>query len=180
MGRKESNQTNLWPCHSGHVYGCQKPSTCQGSVQQVRSLSLWSSGICSQPLAFHTCAGSSVAPVLYWCAMGASVCWRSCCNGRLTWRMHCKVEGMERGYGTQGTERQHEEDNVHGLGMGAWPSLQSVGVVLVRTLFSARSAFIGCTRSAVVLEEDWLRIQTMFVQGAVIRLDRLTIDLSHR
>ena len=25
-------------------------------------------------LAFHTCAGSSVAPVPYWCAMGASVC----------------------------------------------------------------------------------------------------------
>ena len=40
---------------------------------------------------------------------------------------------------------------------------------------------IGCTRSAVVLEEDWRqRIQTMFVQDAVIRLDQLTIDLSHR
>ena len=32
------------------------------------------SGICSQPLAYHTCTGSSVTPVLYWCAMVASVC----------------------------------------------------------------------------------------------------------
>ena len=75
--------------------------------------------------------------------------------------------------------------------MVSWPGLtfyatlerspvQSVGVVLVWTLSSAPSACIGCTRSAVVLEEDWLRIQTMFVQDAVIRLDRLTKDLSHR
>ena len=49
-----------------------------------------------------------------------------------------------------------------------------------RSGVGARSACNGCTRSAVVLEEDWLRIQTMFVQDAVIRLDRLTIDLSHR
>ena len=28
------------------------------------------------------------------------------------------VEGMSRGYGTQGTESQHEEDYVHGLGTG--------------------------------------------------------------
>ena len=33
-----------------------------------------------------------------------------------------------------------------------------------------------CTRCAVVPEEDWFRIQTMFVQDAVISLDRLTID----
>ena len=37
---------------------------------------------------------------------------------------------------------------------------------------------IWCTRNVVVSDEDWLRIQTMFVQDAVIRLDRLTIDLS--
>ena len=62
-------------CHPGHVYGCQKPCPCQRSVQQgVRGWSWCASGICSQPLAFHTCAGSSVAPVPYWCTMGASVC----------------------------------------------------------------------------------------------------------
>ena len=62
-------------CHPGHVYGCQKLRPCQQSVQQgVRGWSWCASGICSQPLAFHTCAGSSVAPVRYWCAMGASVC----------------------------------------------------------------------------------------------------------
>ena len=103
-------------CHPWHVYRCQKPHPCQRSEQRgVLSIYLlilqhplagimcrywgWSrcaSGICSQPLAFHTCAGSSDAPVPYWCAMGASVCQRPCCNGRLTWRMHCKVEGMER------------------------------------------------------------------------------------
>ena len=131
----------------------------------------------------------SVAPVPYWCAIGASVCWRPCCKGRLTWRMHCKVEGMERGYGMQGTESQHEEDKAHGLGTGdrgltffatlEHSPVQSVGLVLVWTLSSARSACIGCTRSAVVLEEDWPRIQTLFVQDAVIRRDRLTIDLSH-
>ena len=110
-------------CHPGHVYGCQKGCPCQRSVQQgVRGWSWCASGICSQPLAFHTCAGRSVAPVPYWCAMGASVCWRPCCNGRLTWRMHCKVKGIERGYGKQGIESQHEEDKAHGLGTGAWPS----------------------------------------------------------
>ena len=31
----------------------------------------------------------------------------------------CKVEGMERGHGTQGTESHHEEDKAHGLGTGA-------------------------------------------------------------
>ena len=62
-------------CHPGHVYRCQKMRPCQGSVQQgVRGWSWCASGICSQPLAFHTCGGSSVAPVPYWCAMGASVC----------------------------------------------------------------------------------------------------------
>ena len=51
-------------CHPGHVLGCQKPRPCQRSVQQgVRGWSWCASGICSQPLAFHTCAGSSVAPV---------------------------------------------------------------------------------------------------------------------
>ena len=30
-----------------------------------------------------------------------------------------RFEGMERGYGTQGTESQHEEDKAHGLGTGA-------------------------------------------------------------
>ena len=116
-------RSGLYLCHQGHVYGCQKPRPCQQSAQQgVRGWSWCASGICSQHLAFHTCAGSSVAPVPYWCAMGASVCWRPYCNGRLSWRMHCKVEGMERGYATQVTESQHEEDKAHGLGTGAWPS----------------------------------------------------------
>ena len=64
-------------CHPGHVqvYRCQKPRLCQRSVQQgVPGWSWCASRICSQPLAFHTCAGSSVAPVPYWCAMGASIC----------------------------------------------------------------------------------------------------------
>ena len=39
---------------------------------------------------------------------------------------------------------------------------------------------IGKVVFIFLLEEDWLRIQTMFVQDAVIRLNRLTIDLSHR
>ena len=30
-----------------------------------------------------------------------------------------------------------------------------------------------------VSEEIWLRIQTIFVQEAIIRLEQLTIDLSH-
>ena len=72
-------------CHPGHVYRFLKPRPCQRSVQQgVWGWSQCASGICSQPLAFHTCAGRSVAPVPYWCFMGASVCRRPCCNGRLT------------------------------------------------------------------------------------------------
>ena len=51
------------------------PST-EGSLGQGR---FWgwiqcASAILSQPLAFHTCAGGPVAPVPYWCALGASVC----------------------------------------------------------------------------------------------------------
>ena len=56
----------------------------------------------SQTLAFHTCAGSSVTPVPYLCAVGAFVCQRLCSNGRLSRRMHCKVEGMERGMELKG------------------------------------------------------------------------------
>ena len=62
-------------------------------------------------------------PIPYWCAMGASVCQLPCSNGRLIGRMHCYVKGMERGYGTQGTGYQHEEDKDHGLWTFARPSL---------------------------------------------------------
>ena len=44
---------------------------------------------------------------------------------------------------------------------------------------SAQSVSIGCTRSAVVSEENWLRVQALYVHDSVIRLDRLTKDLSH-
>ena len=72
----------------------------------------------AQPFAFHTCPGSSVTPVPYWCAVGDSECRRPCSNGRLTGRMHGKVKCMERRYmyGTQGAESLHEEDEAHGLG----------------------------------------------------------------
>ena len=93
---------------------------------------------------------------------------------------------MERGYGTQWTASQHEErlrlwswDLRYTFCVTLWLSpVPSVGVVFVLTLSSARSVSSVITRSAVVSEEDWLRIQTMFVQDAVTRLERLTIDLS--
>ena len=72
----------------------------QGMYTDVRSRvrGVWGSSLCvSGTLAFHTCAESSVTAVPYLCAVGAFVCRRPCSNGRLSRRMHCKVEGMERG-----------------------------------------------------------------------------------
>ena len=75
-------------------------AACVSTISTVRSLGL--EFVCIRdllsPLLFIICAGSSVTPALYWCAVGASVCRRPYSNGRLTGRMHYKVEGMKRRY----------------------------------------------------------------------------------
>ena len=46
---------------------------------------------------------------------------------------------------------------------------------MVGSISSAGSVSFWCKRNVVVSDEDWLRIQTMFTQDVVIRLDRLTM-----
>ena len=124
---------------------------------------------------------------------GRLLCQRLCSNDSLTGRMHSLVKGIGRGFRTQETESQHEEDEDHGLKTWNRPSAcpcvicwSGVGVnsiqcsVCTRKGSGCTSVGSGCTRSAVVSEDDWLRIQTMTIQDAVVRLNRLVIDLSHR
>ena len=101
--------------------------------------------------------------------------------------MHSKVEGMEKGMERKGlrTNMKKTKLMVSGPGLdllrdsGAFPSAVCRSGVGVNSIQCSQCMY-WVHKNTVVLEEDWLRIQTMFVQDAVTRLDRLTIDLSHR
>ena len=137
---------------------------------------IWSEGwcsprLCTQPAAFHHCAGSLVMWVPMWSPMGGPLCWRPCYHSWITRGMCQKVLDMERSNGGERAESQ-ERQRSWSVAWG-WISCRgqvsshvlSVALEWAATASSAKAVSTGCIRSAVG-SSTWQRTLITGVYGA--------------
>ena len=98
----------------------QEPCPCWWGVQwRVWSEGRCSPRLCTQPTAFHHCAGSLVTWVPLWGPMGGPLCWRPCYHSWITGGMCQKALDMERSNGGERAESKCRKDKDHDLWYGA-------------------------------------------------------------
>ena len=100
----------------GNVPLCTKPGSCwRGFQQRVLGEGRDPSGIRTQSLAHHHCAGGLVTWVLGWCSLGGPICKWSCHHCWFPRGMCQEALDMERSHGEEGIEGKCRKDKGHDL-----------------------------------------------------------------